>query len=326
VAGRKQERAKRPHIYGDQTKARRAVARYITDGDDLLGKAVGLRKRVEAAKAKQVERLKVEKPLPPSDPSPFGLVWNTLLLTPDEVGGRVAGDWLTDLDRWRDGARRAMQGYLQDQFSDLLPTLDRPIPRQGGERRSHISLDNGEPWLHMAVDELKKMQAALGVQRAIPPSAPSSDRFAELRGSGLIEAKVVSDNAKAMAAPRTAKQLNDAIGAAKELTEATLRGALDQLGESPKTTDDLQELGKKLRRALTNAAPDPAGAKVLDSVLANLVRFLAEWRNLYGRGHGRTKYPPGVKARHARLATDAAETCIRCIVTTMDDLELLAPA
>jgi len=34
---------------------------------------------------------------------------------------------------------------------------------------------------------------------------------------------------------------------------------------------------------------------------------------------------PGLKPRHARLAVDGAETAIRFIVTTMDDLALLPP-
>jgi hypothetical protein len=70
---------------------------------------------------------------------------------------------------------------------------------------------------------------------------------------------------------------------------------------------------------------DPEGEETLDkaqAAFANLVVFLAEWRNAYGGGHGRSEYPPGLKPRHARLATDAAETCARFIVTTMDDLQL----
>jgi hypothetical protein len=62
------------------------------------------------------------------------------------------------------------------------------------------------------------------------------------------------------------------------------------------------------------------------AALASLVTFLAEWRNAYGRGHGRKKYPPGLKPRHARIAAGAVEICIRFIVTTMDDLERLPPA
>lgn len=53
--------------------------------------------------------------------------------------------------------------------------------------------------------------------------------------------------------------------------------------------------------------------------------FAAEWRNAYGSGHGKPKFPPGLRPRHVRLAADAGETAIRFIATTMDDLALLAP-
>jgi hypothetical protein len=76
------------------------------------------------------------------------------------------------------------------------------------------------------------------------------------------------------------------------------------------------------------AAPDPKGEDALSKALAgfaNLVTFLAEWLNLYGDGHGNRSYPSGLLTRHARLASDAAKTVIRFIVTTMDDLQLLPP-
>jgi hypothetical protein len=132
-----------------------------------------------------------------------------------------------------------------------------------------------------------------------------------------------------MLAPRTPKQLSDAIGAAKELTEATIRAALDRLGVPYQPADDLPRLMKMWRVAVSALAPpDPLGAPILDkaqSGVANLVTFLAEWRNAYGRGHGRAQYPPGLMARHARLASDAAEICVRFIVTTMDDHQRLPP-
>jgi Abortive infection C-terminus len=222
-----------------------------------------------------------------------------------------------------------MRDYLQEQFNDALPTITDGVPPQTGKLPHHVSLDNGEPWLRDAVDELRQMQAALGVQRAIVTAAPPSTRFAELHRSGLVDEKVINDQAKRMAAPRTAKQLSDAIGSAKELTEATLRGALTQLSEPHGKGDDLPTLMKKWRTTIGRLAPpDPAGQDALGkahAALANLVTFLAEWRNAYGSGHGRPTYPPGLKARHARVAADAAETCIRFIVTTMDDLQLLPP-
>jgi hypothetical protein len=115
----------------------------------------------------------------------------------------------------------------------------------------------------------------------------------------------------------------------KELTEATLRAALDQLEEPYEARDDLPVLMKRWRKAIEGrATPDPEGEATLDKAQAafgSLVTFLAEWRNVYGRGHGRPRYRSGLAARHARLAADVAETCVRFIVTTMDDLERLPP-
>jgi hypothetical protein len=108
-----------------------------------------------------------------------------------------------------------------------------------------------------------------------------------------------------------------------------LRAALNRLDASYAARDELPVLMKKWRTAIGDVAPpDSQGKATLDkaqAALANLVKFLAEWRNTYGRGHGRRQYPPGLSARHARLAADAAETCVRFIVTTMDDLQLLPP-
>jgi hypothetical protein len=166
-------------------------------------------------------------------------------------------------------------------------------------------------------------------QRDVGKEAPAPARFEELHASGLVAEKVINDHAKEMRSPHTPRQLYNAIGSAKELTEAALRAALDRLGMPYGKKDDLPVLMKKWRRTVGPLAPpDPQGQDTLDkaqAALANLVTFLGEWRNAYGRGHGQPKYPPGLKARHARLAADAAETCVRFIVTTMDDLQRLPP-
>ena len=130
--------------------------------------------------------------------------------------------------------------------------------------------------------------------------------------------------------PQTPKQLANAIGAAKELTEATLRAALDRLGEPWAPQDEMPRLMKKWRTRIGgDASPDASTHETLGSALAalgNVVTFVAAWRNAYGRGHGRARYPSGLRARHARLAVDGAETAIRFIVMTMDDLAMLPAA
>jgi len=316
VAGGRQPRAKRPHIYGDETKARGALARQIARGEELLTQAVGVQKRIDQFNA----RIRASAPRPKTTTSVRGIQLESRPMTSSELDAWVARDWIRDVDAWSERALRAMRSYLQGQFSEVLPTVANGFPY-----KAH-TLDGATLWLRKAVDELQQMQAALGVQRAIAPSPPAPTRFAELLGSGLVDARVVRDSAKSMStALSTPKHLNEAIGAAKELTEATLRGALDQLGQPPRSRDDLPTLLKAWRRAVGQAAPTPSGVEVLSGALNAEIALLAQWRNRYGRGHGRTKYVAGVKPRHARLTIDTAETCIRFIVTTMDDMQLLPP-
>lgn len=287
-----------PRIYGNESKCRAAVARYIERADELLDQAQGVKKRVVA-----------------EDSS----LWASMLEYP----------WVEDFRRWFRNAYRGLQPYLQDQLEDVLPLLSTGLPPDTGKPRHHIGLDNGEPWLREVRDELLRFQSVLGVRRNVGQVAPIPARFAELRASGLVEDKVVTDLEKDMLNPRTARQLSNAIGSAKELTEATLRASLDRLGQTYTKRDDLGTLLRKWRMAVADrASPDEGGQEALDramSALGNIVRFLSEWRNPYGRGHGRPQYPPGLKPRHARLAIDAAETSIRFIVTTLDDLEMLPP-
>jgi abortive infection Abi-like protein len=279
------------------------VARHIEGAVELLDQAVGVRNRTATVTAARRHE--------------------SLMAFAIESG------WEKHVRRWFSAARQGLRRYLQEQLEDVMPVLALGLPPDDGKPQHRIGLDNGEPWLRKAVEELQEVQAALGVRRGVSKAAPAPARFEELHASGLVAEKVIDDHAKDMVSPHTPKQLYNAIGSAKELTEATLRAALDRLGESYGRGGDLPVLMKKWRRAVgTLAPPDPQGEPMLDraqAALASLVTFLAEWRNTYGRGHGRPQYPPGLRARHARLAADAAETCVRFIITTMDDFQLLPP-
>jgi hypothetical protein len=137
--------------------------------------------------------------------------------------------WATPVRRWFGAAGKTMNGYLQEQLEDVLGVIARGLPPPTGKPRHHFGLENGEPRLRRAVEELRELQAALGVSCGVAKAAPSPAGFEELHASGLVDEKVINDHTKAMLAPRTASQLSDAIGSAKELTEATLRAALERL-------------------------------------------------------------------------------------------------
>jgi hypothetical protein len=290
-------RVKRPTIYGDATKLRRTLAQYIGRGQELLHQGRGVRNRIEAMPADEaLARFQAEQ------------------------------EWVKDVRRWRRNIIDTLGRYLGEQADSVLDAVLRvQLPPDTGKPRHHLGVDNLEPWLAGDIAGLKELQASLGVTRdvgAAPPPGP----FAELRASGLVEPRFIDDRSREMLAPRTAKQLADAIGAAKELVEATLRGALTQLQVPWAKTDELTKLMGKWRTAVeAHTAPDAAGQAAARRLLASVARFSGEWRNSYGRGHGRTGYPPGVQPRHARFAADAAEAVVRFIVTTMDDAQLLPP-
>ena len=99
-----------------------------------------------------------------------------------------------------------------------------------------------------------------------------------------------------------------AVGTAKELIETICKTILEDR-QKPIDNKDLLPLVRIVSQELT-LLPDgvPAttkGADTIKRVLGNLNQVsqgLAELRNLYGTGHGRSARTGGIRARHARLA------------------------
>lgn len=294
-------RATRPRVYGNEGRFKTTLARHITRGQELLDQAEGVRKRMASAAG-----------------GPKGL-----------LAFAAQYEWSENVGRWRLNVIASAERHLADKAEALLPKLTATWPPDTGKPRHELRIHTVEPWLREALEELRALREVLGVSRNVAAVASPPGRFEELRASGLIDAAVTDGWAKEIANPRTPKQLADAIGAAKELTEATLRAALDRFGVHWGKHDGLQQLMRQWRDAVrATAPPDPAGQEILDraqAALGAVVAFLSEWRNAYGRGHGRAKYPLGLRPRHARLAVDAAETAVRFIVMTMDDMAQLPP-
>jgi len=106
-----------------------------------------------------------------------------------------------------------------------------------------------------------------------------------------------------------------AIGTAKELIETTCKTILEERGIPFGAEDDLPRLVKETRKALGLVPDDiPDSAKGADTIrrllnnLGNIANSLAELRNLYGTGHGKSAKSRGLTPRHARLAVGAAST------------------
>jgi hypothetical protein len=147
---------------------------------------------------------------------------------------------------------------------------------------------------------------------------------AELYGGGdvvplvTVEAagKLLDINELNRHAARIRKGITDdpaqAIGSAKELVETVLKSVLGEHGEHG--AGDIPALLKRAQRELDldPTSPDPGvpGADTIRRILSNLgqvVVGVAEVRNLYGTGHGRSKARE-LEAAHARLVVNAAIT------------------
>ena len=285
-------------VYGDTGRFRSTLARQVARGRDLQGQLVGVKNLMEQG--------------PKSRKSPIASALRRAL---------ASDPWMQDVLRWRRSVNTSLRRHLAEQATKVCPATT-----AGGPTEARMSITFLEPWLQDAVAELEGLRGSLGVRRNVAAAAPRTTSFAELLASGLVEVRLIDAKARDMRDPRTPKQLSDAIDAAKELTEATLKASLERLQEARGQRDDLPMLMKKWRRRVDElTAFDAAATHDLDlarSALANLVTFIGRWRNQYG-AHAEPAYPPDLKPRHALLAVNAAETAIRFIAMTMDDLEQL---
>jgi hypothetical protein len=117
-----------------------------------------------------------------------------------------------------------------------------------------------------------------------------------------------------------------AIGTAKELLETTCKTILDEQGISIDPSWDVPDLLKATRKQLKfmpEDVPDAAkGADTIKRLLSSLGQIghgLAELRNLYGSGHGRSARSRGLSARHARLAVGAVTALVQFLFETHRD-------
>jgi hypothetical protein len=124
---------------------------------------------------------------------------------------------------------------------------------------------------------------------------------------------------------------DDAIGAAKQLIEATAKFVLRERGLPPDERQDLPALIKQAQQALhlhpaalpqssAGTAPDNADSiKRILGALASAAVGVAELRNRYGTGHGRLNAPTGLGPRHARFAVGTACTWCELLLDTLQD-------
>jgi hypothetical protein len=114
-----------------------------------------------------------------------------------------------------------------------------------------------------------------------------------------------------------------AIGTAKELLESCAKTILAERSiQAPKdaTLPQLVKLAAKELELTPDDVPDSAkGADTIRRLLGNLgtiAQSIAELRNQYGTGHGKTAGTKGLSSRHAKLAAGAAATLATFLVET----------
>ncbi|ROP53312.1 abortive infection family protein [Streptomyces sp. PanSC9] len=118
-----------------------------------------------------------------------------------------------------------------------------------------------------------------------------------------------------------------AIGAAKQLIEATAKTALRELNIAIDKNAALPSListvHKELKLDAASAPEGPDGSKAVKKILSGAVNIavgVAELRNQgFGSGHGMASAPSGLGVRHARLTVNAAVTWCELILDTLSD-------
>ncbi len=120
----------------------------------------------------------------------------------------------------------------------------------------------------------------------------------------------------------------DAIGKAKELIESCCKTILDEMNIAWNRNDDVPQLTNKVMDALdllpSNVQPTDQGADAIKAVLGNLRAIptkLAELRNPFGSGHGKSASFQGLEDRHAKLAVGSSITFVDFIWNTYEEMK-----
>lgn len=141
---------------------------------------------------------------------------------------------------------------------------------------------------------------------------------------GKFSSEYLSQQIDLMVSMQT-KNPTEAIGKAKELIESCCKTILDEMGIPWTKNDDVPQLSGKVLKEL-NLLPDniqasDPGADSIKAVLGNLRSIpskLAELRNPYGSGHGKSASYIGLEERHAKLAVGCSITFVDFVWSTYE--------
>lgn len=225
--------------------------------------------------------------------------------------------WIADVD---DAALRTFTDERYKTYESLgqPPKIMADRKETGAAERNLNSLETD---LEERVRLLTESLADLGEQEDVAPAIrDAAGGWPHVRG--LIEDSIIDSHLRQMRARRTRPQISSAIGAAKEIVEATFKALSIKHNVTPqKATPDLSDWWKVLRPLLADQSIDQAlgskdGAliKLVSSQVA-LVQNLGELRNKVGSGHGKSENPAGLAPSHALLAVDTAHTLTRFLAS-----------
>lgn len=115
----------------------------------------------------------------------------------------------------------------------------------------------------------------------------------------------------------------EAIGKAKELVESCCRTILTKRGEAVNKDWSFQQLVNKtfdvlavLPKEVDEKSPIAGSLKQIYGSLKGMVIPIAEIRNAYGTGHGRTADFVGIDSRHAKLLVGMSVTLVQFLWMT----------
>lgn len=118
----------------------------------------------------------------------------------------------------------------------------------------------------------------------------------------------------------------DAIGKAKELLESCCETILKEKGfvfeERPSLPQLVKKVCDELKLTPDHIPNETKAAKSIKAILGNLSAIavgIAELRNEYGTGHGRSTSYKGLTPRHARLAVGTATTAVLFLWETHEE-------
>ena len=233
------------------------------------------------------------------------------------------GDLFRKMDKWIGEAYAAAESSFTDDLYVKFMALD-DLPTITVDYDGTPNMESMLEELSSAIEERIKL---FGEQLKIdgehedmmPALRDASGGWPHLRG--IIDDTVLDGYLAQMRKRRTKADISTSIGAAKEVTEATMKALAVKHGvSSGKSTPDLQDWWRALKPVMADVSIDRAlghndGAliKLLGGHI-NTVQSLGELRNKVGSGHGKSSHPAGLKPAHALLAVDTAHTLTRYLV------------